>query len=312
MDELPLNALRAFALAVEKGGVRAAARELAVAHSAVSRHVRALEGWLGVMLLERAGGPRGFRATSQGQRLAGAVQVALKDVRAAVDSVREQRSRHGVTLSVAPSFATRWLLPRLPAFERGHPRVEVSIVVDQRLDSLHASGSDLAIRVGQGPWADVEARPLMNDALYPVMSPAALKKAGRPRALADLCHLRLLHDRDPQATWALWRKEYGPENLDVRKGPRFSSSDLVLRAAAHGLGVALARHRLVADDIQSGALIRPFGVHAVVLDNAYWIITMPERPIRPATALVIAWLQREAGRQPGAGTRGGAPKWPSG
>jgi LysR family transcriptional regulator, glycine cleavage system transcriptional activator len=299
MKELPLNALRAFALAAEKGGVRSAARELAVSHSAVSRHLRALERWLGVGLLERDGGAHGFRLTSQGQRLAGALQGALKDIRTAVDAVREQRSRHAVTLSVTPSFATRWLLPRLPAFERGNPRVEVSILVDQKVEDLRVSGADLAIRMGRGPWVDADAQPLMEDALYPVMSPDAWKKAGEPRALADLRHLRLLHDRDPQAAWVLWREAHGPENLDVRKGPRFSSSDLVLRAAAQGLGVALARHRLVADDIHTGVLVRPFGAYAVSLDNAYWIITTPQHPLRPATLIVIAWLRREAGRQRG-------------
>jgi LysR family transcriptional regulator, glycine cleavage system transcriptional activator len=301
MKDLPLNALRAFASAAENGGIRSAARDLAVSHSAVSRHIRALERWLGVGLLEHDPITHGFRLTSQGQRLAVAVQGALKDIRTAVDAVREQRSRHAVTLSVAPSFATRWLLPRLPAFERGNPKVEISIVVDQRLEDLRVSGADLAIRMGQGPWVGADAQPLMNDALYPVMNPAAWKKAGQPRALADLCHVRLLHDRDPQATWALWRGAHGPENLDVRKGPRFSSSDLVLHAAAQGLGVALARHRLVAEDIRNGVLVRPFGPQAVVLDNAYWIITTPQRPLRPAMKLVIAWLRREAGRQPGAG-----------
>ena len=299
MKELPLNALRAFASVAEKGGIRPAARELAVSHSAVSRHLRALERWLEVGLLERDGGTTGFRLTSQGQRLAGAVQAALRDIRTAVDAVREQRSRHAVTLSVAPSFATRWLLPRLPAFERGNPRIEVSILADQRLEDLEVSGADLAIRMGRGPWVDADAEPLMDDVLYPVMSPGAWKKAGQPGAIADLRHLRLLHDRDPQAAWAVWREAYGPENLDVRKGSRFSSSDLVLRAAAEGLGVALARHRLIAEDIDTGSLMRPFGSHSVSLGNAYWIITPRRQKLRPATLAVIAWLRHEAARQRG-------------
>jgi LysR family transcriptional regulator, glycine cleavage system transcriptional activator len=297
MRSLPLNALRAFALAVDKGGVRAAARELAVSHSAVSRHLSELERRLGVGLFDRSGGARSFIVTPQGQRLAGAVLGAMNEIRSALDAVREQRSRHAVTLSIAPSFAARWLLPRLSAFERGHPHVEVSILVDQRLDDLRASGSDLAIRMGPGPWPGVGAQLLMNDALYPVMSPEAWKKAGRPRVPADLRHLRLLHDRDPYASWSAWRDEHGPENLDVRKGPRFSSSDLVLRAAAQGLGVALARYRLVADDLDTGVLIRPFGAYSVAIDNAYWIITRSAGPAREVTTTMIAWLQQAAARQ---------------
>jgi len=297
MEELPLNALRAFALTVAKGGVRPAARELAVSHSAVSRHLQELERWLGVTLRERDPGSRGFQVSVQGRKLAEAVESALKDVERAVDAVREQRSRHAVTLSVAPSFASRWLLPRLPAFERGYPRVEVSILVEQRFEDLRTSGCDVAIRMGQGPWSDVDARPLMNDQLYPVMSPDAWRRAGSPQGLDDLRSMRLLHDRDPHAGWAVWRDNRGPKNLDVRKGPRFSSSDLVLRAAAQGLGVALARHRMVEDDIVSGTLLRPFAAPAITLERAYWIVTRPGGPVRDVVALAIAWLQREAGRQ---------------
>jgi LysR family glycine cleavage system transcriptional activator len=93
-------------------------------------------------------------------------------------------------------------------------------------------------------------------------------------------------------------KRTAPRISTFVKG-RFSSSDLVLRAAAHGLGVALARHRLVAEDVHTGVLVRPFGPHAVALDNAYWTITAPQHPLRPATRLVIAWLRREAVHQCG-------------
>jgi LysR family glycine cleavage system transcriptional activator len=294
---LPLNALRAFALTVDKGGVRAAARELAVSHSAVSRHLSELERFVGVALFERSGGSRGFTVTAQGRRLAIAVLTAMNDVRGAIDAVRERRSRHAVTLSIAPSFAARWLLPRLPEFERKHPQIEVSILVDQRLDDLRAAGSDLAIRMGTGPWPGVTAQRLMDDALYPVMSSTAWHKAGRPSTPADLPRLRLLHDRDPFASWSLWRAQYGPHDLDVRKGPRFSSSDLVLRAAAQGLGVALARHRLIGDDLATGVLVRPFAERSIPIANAYWIVTPRGGEIREATSRFVAWLQLEARRE---------------
>jgi len=291
---LPLNALRAFALTVDKGGVRAAARELAVSHSAISRHLRELERYLGVALFERSGGSRGFTATAQGRRLAVAVLNAMNDVRGAMDAVREQRSPRAVTLSVAPSFAARWLLPRLAEFERRHPQIEVSILVEQRLDDLRAVGSDLAIRMGAGPWPGVSAQPLMDDALYPVMSSTAWQKAGRPSVPGDLCRLRLLHDRDPFASWSLWRSQHGPPSLDVRKGARFSSSDLVLRAAAQGLGVALARHRLIGDDLETGVLVRPLGTLSVPIAKAYWIITRPGGEARHATTTMVAWLRQAA------------------
>jgi LysR family glycine cleavage system transcriptional activator len=296
MDTLPLNALRAFALVVECGGVRAAARQLGVSHSAVSRHVTELQRWLGIELLERGRKPGVFSVTPQGLRLATETLAAMGDMRRAAETVRERRTRHAVTISTTPSFAARWLLPRLSALERAHPRLEISVRVDQALDDPRASANDLAIRMGRGPWPDVAAQPLMDDALYPVMSPALWRKVGRPGEIADLRRLRLLHDRDPGASWQLWRRQHGPSDLDVRSGPRFTSSDLVLRAASQGLGVALARHRLVLDDLATGVLIRPFGVRAVSLDAAYWIIRSREAPIREAVKIAIAWLQREARR----------------
>ena len=156
---------------------------------------------------------------------------------------------------------------------------------------------DLAIRMGRGPWPDVDAEPLMDEVLFPVMSPAYWRDVGRPTRPAALSRLRLLHDRDPNTPWEAWRRAHGPGNLDVRKGPRFASSDLVLRAAALGQGVALARGRLAADELASGALVRPFGEAGLPLGPAYWAVLPTHGRWRPATAAVLAWLLREAGRE---------------
>lgn len=289
--------MRAFALTVDRGGVRAAARELGVSHSAVSRHLTELDRWFGVPLFERGRGRQSARITPQGRRLANTLLGALNDIQRAAEGVREGRSRHAVVICCAPSFAGRWLLPRLAAFERGYPHLEVSIHVDQRVENPTESGADLAIRMGSGPWTGVESKPLMDDALFPVMSPSAWAKAGRPKDPADLCKLRLLHDRDPNASWLMWRQAHGPANLEVRKGPRFTSSDLVLRAAAQGLGVALARMRLVAEDLEAGALVRPLGTLALRLKDAYWLVRAKGQPENAIAALVAGWLEREAARQ---------------
>jgi LysR family glycine cleavage system transcriptional activator len=134
----------------------------------------------------------------------------------------------------------------------------------------------------------------MDDALYPVMSPALWQKSHRPSRPDRLARLRLLHDRDPNASWDLWRRAHGPASLDVRAGPRLASSDLVLRAALQGQGVALARHRLAADDLASGALVRPFGDLRVELGPAYWIVLPDDPHARPATLAVAEWLKKQA------------------
>jgi LysR family glycine cleavage system transcriptional activator len=293
MKDLPLNALRAFALVYAHGGVRAAARELGIAHSSVSRHLGELDHWLGVPLLRAEAGRGAAVFTPQGEALGRAMLAGLGEIAQAVAALRESRPAHAVTLSTSPSLAIRWLLPRLPALEKAHPKLELSVQVEQRLDPMDDGRIDLAIRMGQGPWPALHAEPLMDDALYPVMSPALWLASGRPSKPAQLAGLRLLHDRDPQAAWESWRKVHGPARLALQGGARYTSSDLVLRAAMQGQGVALARHRLAADDVAAGSLLRPFGERDVPLGPSYWIVRPRAKP-RAAVAAVIDWLHWQA------------------
>lgn len=293
MEDLPLNALRAFAAVYAHGGVRQAARELGIAHSSVSRHLAELSRWVGVPLLHASAGRGALRFTQQGESLGRATLVGLQAIGHAAAAVREVRPAHAVTVSTSPSFAVRWLLPRLPLLERAHPKIELSVQVDQRLDALDDGRIDLAIRMGPGPWPGLYAEPLMDDALYPVMSPAAWQAAGSPNRPEQLAGLRLLHDRDPQAGWERWRQVHGPRALSLQRGARFTSSDLVLRAAVQGQGVALARDRLAADDLTAGVLLRPFGELAVPLGPSYWLVR-PVGEARSSVRAVWAWLRWQA------------------
>ena len=298
MRDLLLNALRAFAAVYETGGVRPAARSLRVTHSAVSRHVRELEAWLGVTLVERRESARSLAFTPQGEALGRAGLASLRALEAAVTAAREAKRGNAVTLSTTPSFAARWLLPRLPAFEAAVGWVELSVVVDQKLTDPGAQGADLALRMGRGPWPGLACEPFMDDALYPVMSRAYWDAAGRPATPAALAGLRLLHDRDPNAAWEAWLSAHRAPGLDRRAGPRFASSDLVLRAAAQGLGVALARDRLAADDVAAGVLVRPFGDHHVAVPDAYWLVRTAAAPPRVAVTAAIDWLKSQAAAGP--------------
>lgn len=303
MEDLPLISLRALAAVYSEGGVRPAARRLGVVHSSVARHLKELEDWLGITLRARSEGSRRLALTHEGRRLARTVLRALEEMESEVSSLRETRSPNSVVVGTVPSFAVRWLLPRLPSLERSHPHIEISVVVvGHGLGDPAAAGLDLAIRMGDGPSEGAERTPLADDALYPVMSESYWRRTGRPSKPGDLVGLRLLHDRDPQATWAIWRKEFGPADLDVARGPRLTSTDLVLRAAAQGQGVALARHRLAEPDIRSGSLLRPLGDVAVQLNTSYWIV----RPCgtvsnsRLTVQAVVDWMLRQAELQPSA------------
>jgi LysR family glycine cleavage system transcriptional activator len=298
MRDLPLNALRAFAAVYETGGVRTASRALGVSHSAISRHLRELEAWIGQPLVESRIGTRALAFTPQGEALGRAGLASLRTLERATAALREARRGNAVTIATTPSFAARWLLPRLAAFEAAHRWIELSVVSEQRLLEPAQHGADFAIRMGRGPWPGLACEPFMDDALYPVMSRGLWETCGRPRAPCELAGLRLLHDRDPNASWSAWQAAYPVEGLDVRKGPRYASSDLVLRAAAQGLGAALARDRLAADDVASGALLRPFGAKRVELPDAYWIVQPQAPPGRSATTAVIDWLKQEGRNTP--------------
>lgn len=293
MQDLPLHSLRAFAAVYSHGGVRAAARELGIAHSSISRHIAELNAWLGVPVARAGGGKRGLALTPQGEVLGKATLAGLQEIARVAGALREAKSGHSVTISAAPSLAARWLLPRLPELEKALPRIEVSVVVDQRLTDLRGEDVDFAIRIGDGKWDNVQCEPLMEDALYPVMSPSYWQRSGRPDTPARLGRLRLLHDRDPQASWELWRAAHGPKSLDVRSGPRFASSDLVLRAAIQGQGVALARHQLAREDVAAGALVRPIGKLSVELGTCYWIVRPEHLRNRDTALAVIEWLRKQ-------------------
>lgn len=291
LRDLPIKALQAFALVYEHGGVRSAARELRISHSALSRQVRELTRWTGVPLVTEGRGRGGIQFTQQGEALAQATLAALRSIEHSALSVREARGSASVTIETTHSVAVRWLLPRLAALESKHPKVEVSVLADQKLRDPDGARVDFTIRMGPGPWRDVDCMPLMSDAFYPVMSPQLWRRLGRPSRPRDMLRAPLLHEDDPYSSWGQWRSAMGPPSLDIRKGPRFASTDLVLRAAAQSQGVALARDRLVRDELTAGSLVRPFGNAQVDLGISYWIVRPAHRRARTAVTAVITWLK---------------------
>lgn len=294
MRDLPLSALRAFAAVYEAGGVRPAARTLEITHSAVSRHVRELEAWLGVDLLEaRAGGRAAF--TPHGHALGRAAASGLNALTRAVDGVRELRRANSVAVATTASFGARWLVPRLRDFQAQHAWIEVSVVAQQSVLDVTQQGADVALRMGAGPWPEGDATPWMDDELFPVASPDYWRRLSGRTPEQRLAKARLLHDRDPSTVWERWFSAHKNPGLDLRAGPRFTTSDLVLRAASEGLGVALARGRLVGPELTTGALLRPFGEARVLLPRAYWLVLAKGGPTRPAEKAMIAWLKAQAG-----------------
>lgn len=150
------------------------------------------------------------------------------------------------------------------------------------------------MRMGSGPWFDDKCEPLMDDALYPVATRRYWNSIGERQPGRALAKARLLHDRDPASAWERWFAVHPLQGIDVRAGGRFTSSDLVLGAAAEGLGVALARDRLAARDVSAGLLVRPFGAATVSMSRAYWLVQPPDREPRPAVHALAQWLRSQA------------------
>jgi len=293
---LPLNAMRAYAAVHETGGIRSAARTLNVTHSSISRHLRFLEETLGVALLDRDQNQRKLLFTAQGEHLGQVSNEAMQLLSNAIVKIRETQTGNFVVISTAPSFASCWLMDRVQKFNEAFPWVEISIQINQEITSLSEQGGDISIRIGGGAWAENEYRILMNETLFPVCSPGYAEKLDDTHNPQCLKKAKLLHDRDHQTSWDIWRNKFALDWFDPTPGPRFTSSDLVLDAASKGLGVALARGRMAEDKLRDGQLCRILRPMEVKIPGAYWILVDPEANKRKAVSTFVSWLHEECAK----------------
>lgn len=250
----PLNALRAFEAAARHLNFRLAADELGVTQGAVAQQVRHLEDVVEIQLFRRL--PRGLALTREGLEYFSSVQRALQIIADATDALGQRPMV--LTVSTTPSFASKWLIPRLSDFGRLHPDIEVRVIADERLASFRADGVDIAIRLGKPAFpAGLVAELLFPLDIFAVASPKLLESGPPIRTPADLSKHALLHDAHD-----LWpefiEKLGGKGQTDPTKGPRFSQSLLAIDAAVAGQGIALTSEPLVERDIAEGRLRRVF------------------------------------------------------
>lgn len=261
----PLNALRAFEASARHLNFRLAADELGVTQGAVAQQVRGLEARLGETLFDRL--PRGLRLTEAGRRFHAPLGRAFRLIEEAVDELSPERR---ITLSVTPSFASKWLVPRLPGFTELHPDVAVQIDARERLADFNSDGVDIAVRQARGPFGpDLTAEPLFSTEFIPICSPEVAVQVTAP---PDLLGQVLLNDT--HGLWPLFLERVG-----VSGKPRmmnFSQTSLAIDAAMSGQGIALANVALVASEIASGRLVRPLG-DVLVADLGFYIVA-PRKP----------------------------------
>lgn len=286
-DLPPIRALEAFAAAMRHGSFTRAAAELSLTQGAVSHQIRLLEAHLGVPLFSR--GPGGLDPTDSARAYLPFVKDALRSLRGG----RERLARAGVpgvlTVSVSPSFAAKWLVPRLGRFLRAHPAIDLRLGATFRHVDLAADGIDMAIRHGDGRWPGLEVERLASETHLPVCAPGLAADLQRP---ADLAAVPLLHDRD-RSRWAAWLALAGVPVGLAERGPVLDQASLVIDSAVAGDGVALARAALAALDLAAGRLLVPFGP-ALEGGLPYWIVTRPGARRRPEVRAFRAWLLAEA------------------
>lgn len=285
----PLNGLRAFVAAGRQLSFRAAAEELGVTQGAVAQQVRGLEAHLGLRLFLRE--PRGLALTDDGRRYHAAVSEAFAALTDATAALRAAPSR--VTISVTPTFASKWLIPQLSDFTKAHPDIDLRITATERVSSFHSDGIDLAVRQGQPPFgASLRADLLFKQDVIAVCSPSLLDPDATPLGAAELSRMTLLHD-----THDLWSRFLdaafdGP--VETQRGLRFNQTTLSLDAALAGQGVALASRFLVQRDLEAGRLAQPL---TCVLEGGqdFYLLT-PRQTASTATNHVRDWLLSVAGQ----------------
>jgi LysR family glycine cleavage system transcriptional activator len=284
----PLNALRVFAAAARHRSFTRAAAELHVTQTAVSHQMRLLEAHLGLTLFVRL--PRQLVLTADGSAYAAELQRAFERIRVATAGLHAHPLREVLAVTSLPSFAARWLVPRLGAFSRAHPNIDLRIIATERPLDFSREPVDVGIRFGYGHYVGLRSEKLMDDACFPVCSPALLRRRPALRSPADLRRHVLLHDDSPD-DWRRWLREVGVSERDSERGHIFSDGSMMLQAAADGQGVALAREVLVAGDLASGRLVRLFiGSPPIPTDRAYHLVTSEQTAELPRVQAFRAWL----------------------
>ena len=282
----PMQALRAFEATARERSLTKAAEALHVTHGAISHQIKSLESDLGVRLVERAG--RGVRLTEEGERFAARVRAAFAELMTAVQEITTRANPRQLRVSIAPSLAARWLLPRIGRFNARHPDIDLVVSSSIAIVDFQRDDADVGIRYGFGDWIGVRVEHLLDDSFFPVCSPRIA--GGVPKRPADLARYTLLRADDEP--WKPWFEAAGLDWPEPTRGPVFSDSAHLMQAAAEGQGIALGRRTLLGNDERNGVLVRPFAVETPTARRMY-LVYPPRIADTPKLAAFRAWLQSE-------------------
>ncbi|WP_213956551.1 MULTISPECIES: transcriptional regulator GcvA [unclassified Variovorax] len=287
----PLNALRAFEAAARCGNFTRAAQELCVTQGAVSRHIATLEGWLSVQLFER--GRHGIRLTPGGESYFASMRVALDQIEHGTRLLQQSPDEWLLRVKLPPTFAIRWLIPRLARFHAMHPRIDVQITTSHKPTDFDRDDIDVSIHSEPSPPVGEGYRLLFHETLLPVCAPGLLKCDPALAQPADLAHQALLSSLNRPHDWQTWLEAAGVHGVDTRRGLKFENAAMAYQAAAEGLGVMVAVHAFVRDDLASGRLVAPFDLR-VPTEGGYFMAWRADRPVAQRVRDFESWIAAEA------------------
>jgi DNA-binding transcriptional LysR family regulator len=288
----PLDALRGFVAAARRMSITAAADDLCLTQSAVSRQIQTLEERLGTPLFTRSN--RSIALTAAGEQLFQLASPWMDRLLDLADSLREDTRVRPVTVSASMGVASLWLLPRLGEFQTAYPHIDVRVATSNRVLDLERDGIDLAIRYSPASHATQGGLPLFDEAVAPVASPAVAASAfSRPDALLEHVLLDLDDKVGPWLHWEYWLREQGLEQRKPKGRLHFNHYDQLIHAAAGGHGVAVGRLPLLLHMLGDGRLVARMDQSLHVDDYRYWLMAAPGQQ-RAEVAVFRDWLLQQA------------------
>ncbi|MFT5116298.1 MAG: LysR family glycine cleavage system transcriptional activator [Parasphingorhabdus sp.] len=291
----PTASLRALEAAARHLSYTRAAEELFITQSAISHQVKHAEDIWKVKLFERRG--RRLILTEAGQALAPVVREFLENLETALDEVKKENQSSALKISLLPSFAFKWLVPRLGRLNTRHPNLDVWISTTEDTIDLLNTDVDIAIRLGNGNWPNLHSRLILREYVFPVCSPRFLERIQPPKTPKELLRLPLLyrHARDSCPRWRDWFQDAGVAIKSLPKGTRFPDTGMAVQAAIDDQGVALARSAHVADDLSAGRLIKLFDIYSPS-SVAYYLVCPRGRENYPAVIAFTEWIIEESNK----------------
>ncbi|MGU7774279.1 transcriptional regulator GcvA [Burkholderia sp. MR1-5-21] len=289
LRKLPnLGALKAFEAAARLESFSRAADELYVTHSAVSHQIRALESDLGIALFRRDG--KRITLTDNGRRYAGQIRAALFDIAAATESMRAGDRERRLVISLLPSFASRWMTPRIGRFIERHPEIDIELLSTNTITNFNRDDVDVVLRFGDGDYPGLFVELLLDEVFFPACSPT-FNGGNLPRTPADLANVTLL--RNDYEMWTSWFRAAGLKGwAEPRRGVLFQDSSMLMQSVMDGQGVGLVRRSLAMQEVVDGRLVRLFDIDGPS-PWAYWFVCPPPMLDLPRVQALREWLREE-------------------